>query len=181
MDHEKVAVVIKNILENDEKLSQAKMAKKCGVSRATVSKWLSGKLKISDKYIPLIESYLQKGNLKSIVNQSIETNNKESKYEKIQKDITDQLEIRNKYGAHYDFLVEHVIYLFRTVDNLQDDIKKNGLRVSMTSGNGHMREVDNASLKNLNTVSSQIMRVLKELGITGYDSEVAESIDLDAL
>lgn len=88
------------------------------------------------------------------------------KYDLIEKDLKDQLAKLNKYGQFYDDLVDHTVFLFKLKDTLEDDIIKNGLRIQVTTGNGFKKDTSNESVKSLITVSSQILRVLKELNVS---------------
>lgn len=166
---------IKEIIKNDKKMSQAGLAEYCSVSKSLVSKWLNDKRSIPPDKTNLIYEYLQVDKNKS----TLSTNDKKDinvyKYDLIRDDLLIQLEQQSKTGKHYADLVDHAVYLFGLKDKLQNDIDTNGLRITLSGGNGHSKEVDNASIRNLNQVSAQLMRVLKGLGLD--EPEIDDGFD----
>lgn len=173
------------------------MAKYCGVSASIVSQWVNGKQKISDSKKSIIDEYFEVNKneltMTKKVNKlkKVNKNKKEDesselevpppkineKYMLIKNDLADQLEAQEKFGKHYEDLIDHAVYLFKLKDELQEDIDLNGIRVSLQTGNGHIKLTDNASIKNLNAVSAQLMRVLKGLGLD--EPEVNEGFSED--
>lgn len=174
MQHGLSGKQIKEIIQNDKALTQAGLSRTLDVSRSLVSRWLNNKVEIPDKYYDLISEYIGVDINTSIVSvDSLNVNNIE-KYETIKEDLMNQLDKQNKYGKHFEDLADHAVYLFSLKDDLQEDIKVNGIRVKMLTGNGYEKEVDNASIRNLNQVSSQLLRVLKDIGINELDVDTGD-------
>lgn len=197
MDLETQSIELKKTIKSNKNYSQSKMAKYCGVSASIVSQWVNGKQKISDSKKSIIDEYFEVNKneltMTKKVNKlkKVNKNKKEDesselevpppkineKYMLIKNDLADQLEAQEKFGKHYEDLIDHAVYLFKLKDELQEDIDLNGIRVSLQTGNGHIKLTDNASIKNLNAVSAQLMRVLKGLGLD--EPEVNEGFSED--
>jgi len=99
------------------------------------------------------------------------------KRKKIKKDLLDQLERSGHYGEYYLDLIDHYMELVDLKELLQNDIQKNGIRLSATNGNGFTTEKPNESVANLMKVSQQLLKLLSELGL----KEPRESDENDAL
>lgn len=98
----------------------------------------------------------------------------DEKYVAIRDELLEQLRNQGKFGRNYDDLIDHIIYYFKLKDELQQDIEKNGIRIKVMTGNGFEKETLNDSIKNLNQVSAQLMRIMKDLGLNE-----PEVIDVD--
>ncbi|WZU02676.1 hypothetical protein MGH68_07215 [Erysipelothrix sp. D19-032] len=142
--------------------------------------------KSADAKLPLVESYFnvnfsndkkpKKVNKKPKVNQIEKATDNligssthlkppdsgNEKYDLIRNDLSDQLEAQGKFGKHYESILDHLVYFFKLKDELQYDIETNGIRIEISTGNGHPKIVDNPSIKNLNSVSSRIMTIIKD-------------------
>ena len=165
---------IKELIKNSEDLTQTRLSKYCSVSKSTVSKWLNEHQAIPDKQMKNILKYLENETFKETGNtKTLDV----SKYELIKEDLQNQLEQQNKFGNQYDDLLDHAIYLFKLKDELQHDIETNGIRILAPTGNGHKRMTDNTSIRNLHNTSTQLLRVLKDLGLN--EPEVEERFELD--
>ena len=160
----KTLVELKDHINNSDNLTQSGLAKYCGVSRESVRKWLNGSSKINDDRLKLIEDYTN-ANLSKLSPTKIVKKVVEDKYNKIREDLIDQLENKNKFGRQYEDIVDHAVYLFKLKDQLQEDIIDRGIRITLPTGNGYEKTTPNESIKNLTMVSSQILRVLKELDL----------------
>lgn len=197
MDLEKQSIELKKMLKSNKNYSQSKLAKYCGVSASIVSQWVNGKQKISDSKKVIVYEYFdvnkneltksKKVNKPKQVNK-IKKEDESSefkvpppelneKYILIRNDLSDQLESQDKFGKHYEDLIDHAVYLFKLKDELQADIDLNGIRMSLQTGNGYSKLTDNASIRNLNSVSAQLMKVLKGLGLD--EPEVNEGFSED--
>ncbi len=201
LDLKTQSLELKKELKKDKSFSQRKLAEYCSVSASIVSQWVNGKQKISDAKLPLVESYFnvnfsndkkpKKVNKKAKVNQVEKiTDNLISssshlkppdscneKYDLIRNDLSDQLEAQGKFGKHYESILDHLVYFFKLKDELQYDIETNGIRIEISTGNGHPKIVDNPSIKNLNSVSSRIMTIIKDLNLE--DEEPADGFTFD--
>lgn len=196
MDLEKQSIKLKKMLKSNKNYSQSKLAKYCGVSASIVSQWVNGKQKISDSKQAIVNEYFEvnkeeltnpkKVNNSKKVNQvkkAVESSSTKAppelseKYKLIRNDLSDQLEAQEKFGKHYEDLIDHAVYLFKLKDELQEDIDINGIRMLLQTGNGFSKLTDNASIRNLNSVSAQLMKVLKGLGLD--EPEVNEGFSED--
>lgn len=170
--------MIKETIQETKELSQIGLAEYCQVSKSTVSKWLNGHQEIPDSRMQEIQEYIEKYTPKETNKETLtKEKQKVSKYDAIRNDLMEQLQQQNKTGKHYVDLVNHAVYLFKLKDDLQKDIEVNGIRISQMTGNGYERITDNASIRNLNNVSAQLMRVLKGLGLD--EPEVDEELNFD--
>lgn len=201
LDLKTQSLELKKALKKNKSFSQRKLAEYCSVSASIVSQWVNGKQKISDAKLPLVESYFdvnfvneekpKKVNKKIKVNQVENVTNNlisssthlkppdssNEKYDLIRNDLSDQLEAQGKFGKHYESILDHLVYFFKLKDELQNDIETNGIRIEISTGNGHPKIVDNPSIKNLNSVSSRIMTIIKDLNLE--DEEPADGFTFD--
>lgn len=83
----------------------------------------------------------------------------------IEKDLKDQLIASGKIGKQYEDIINDYMYLYKLKNELQKDIKKNGLRVKVVNGNGIEAEKDNSSIQNLLKVTTQMLKILSDLNI----------------
>lgn len=174
MQHSLSRKQIKEIIKNDNTLTQAGLSRTFDVSRSLVSRWLSDTVTIPDKYHVYISEYICVDINSSIVLAEDLNVEKIEKYEIIKQDLLNQLDKQNKFGRHFEGVVDHAVYLCSLKDDLQEDIKVNGIRVKMLTGNWYEKEVDNAFIRNLNQVSSQLLRVLKDIGINELDVDTGD-------
>ncbi len=87
------------------------------------------------------------------------------KLSKIKEDLQNQLISQNKFGAQFDDLIEHYLYLVELKDVLKFDIKDNGIRYEVKTGNGYTTVKANESVKNLATISSEMRKILEDLDL----------------
>ena len=83
----------------------------------------------------------------------------------IREDLMSQLIESNKYGKHFESLVEDYIFFEKLKRDTQEDIKNNGLRIKLKTGNGFESEKPNESIKNLTVINSQQLKILQDLGL----------------
>lgn len=83
----------------------------------------------------------------------------------IERDLLNQLENVGHIGEYYNDLITHYMELVDLKEKLQNDIKKNGLRMEITSGNGIETTKPNESVERLIKVSAQMLKILSELGL----------------
>lgn len=174
--------ILKKEFSNNKEFNQLKLSKYLNVSANLVSQWMTLKKEIPENYHEPISKYFDKPTEFIFGLNSLQKDIliKKQKYELIHEDITSQIEEQGKYGKHYDDLVDHAVYLFKLKDQLQEDIEKHGLRITLEAGNGYKKTSDNASVKNINQVSTQLIKVLKEIGINETNIK-EESYDEDEL
>lgn len=84
---------------------------------------------------------------------------------RIKDSLMDQLKESNKTGDYFENMVDDYIYLWELKEQLQYDIKENGLRISTINGNGIPVSKANESVQNLGKVTSSMSKVLSDLGL----------------
>ena len=110
-----------------------------------------------------------------IKNEKIE---KEIRQEKIQdkvdiikEDLTNQLLSKNKFGKHFSDMIEDYLFFVKLKEDLQYDIKINGLRYDCKTGNGYTTDKPNESVQNLLKVNGQMLKILQELDLKEPDTD----------
>lgn len=88
-----------------------------------------------------------------------------------------QLKEQSKTGKYFYNLIDDYMYLYDLKEKLQKDIKKNGLRVEVVSGNGFKSLKANESVLNLLKVTAQMLKLLTDLGLQGPTSEEPNNDD----
>lgn len=88
-----------------------------------------------------------------------------TKAQQIKKDLLDQLEQQGKYGEFFTDLVEDYMKFYKLKNDLQKDIKKNGIRIKGMNGNGFMCEKPNESIPNLVKINTQMLKILQDLDL----------------
>ena len=83
----------------------------------------------------------------------------------IETDLKNQLLSSGNIGKQYDNLIYDYMYLYDLKEKLQKDIKKRGLRMKVTNGNGFETEKDNNSVGNLLKVNTQMLKILSDLNL----------------
>ncbi len=81
----------------------------------------------------------------------------------MREDLLNQLIEQNKFGKHFESLVEDYINLEKLKRKIQRDIDKNGLRVKVMTGNGFESEKPNESVQNILKVNGQQLKILQDL------------------
>ena len=87
----------------------------------------------------------------------------------IRTDLKIQLELQGKVGKHFDNMVEDYIYFYKLKENLKQDIKDYGLRISSKTGNGYTTEKDNKSVDQIIKVNGQMLKILNDLELKTPD------------
>ena len=87
----------------------------------------------------------------------------------IREDLKIQLTLQGKVGKHFDNMVEDYIYFYRLKEDLKQDIKDNGLRISSQTGNGYTTEKDNKSVDQIIKVNGQMLKILNDLELKTPD------------
>ena len=75
-----------------------------------------------------------------------------SRVDSIREDLINQLELK---GMHY----------FEMKNDLMEDVKKKGVRVEVTSGNGFTTSKDNGSIMLSIKVTQTMLKILNDLGL----------------
>lgn len=100
-----------------------------------------------------------------------------NKYELIRDDLSHQLKSIGKFGKHYEDLIDDYVDYAKLKDKLKRDIKKNGLRMEVSTGNGHMATKPNESIPNQIKVQMQMLKILSDLGMHQPSIEKEDSDD----
>ena len=85
--------------------------------------------------------------------------------EKIRKSLLEQLEKQNKWTDYCIDLVEMYMVHWRLAQKLMQDIEKNGLRVTITSGNGFESEKPNMSIGDLQRETTIMLQILDKMNL----------------
>lgn len=83
----------------------------------------------------------------------------------IRQDLLEQLLEQGKIGKHFESLVDDYINLEKLKRDIQKDIKKNGLRIKVMTGNGFKSEKPNESVQNILKVNNQQLKILQDLDL----------------
>ena len=87
------------------------------------------------------------------------------KANQIRDDLIDQLEKKGMYHSFYKDLVEQYVDYFNMKNDLMEDIKKKGVRVDVTSGNGFTTSKANESIMLSQKVTGIMLKILNDLGL----------------
>lgn len=85
--------------------------------------------------------------------------------DKIRESLLDQLKAQNKVTDYCVDMVETYMAHWRLKEQLIEDIQNNGLRISVTSGNGFDTDKPNASIGDLQKETSIMLQILDKLNI----------------
>lgn len=89
-----------------------------------------------------------------------------TKEAQIKADLKGQLQSLKKTGTYFDDLIEDYIYLWKLKKKLQKDIKQMGIRYTTVNGNGKEVEKTNDSVASLLKVTTQMLKLLSDIGLT---------------
>ena len=96
----------------------------------------------------------------------------------IKENLIEQLEQKNMNLPAYLSLVDDYMKYWKLKDDLQKDIKKNGVRFKQVNGNGIAVEKFNESINQLPKITAIMIKILADLGLK---EPVARSSDDDYL
>ena len=91
------------------------------------------------------------------------------KLETIRNDLQTQLINQNKIGKQFDDMVEDYLFFVSLKESLQYDIKVNGIRLDVMTGNGFTALKDNKSIDSLIKTNQQMLKILQELDLKAPD------------
>lgn len=83
----------------------------------------------------------------------------------IREDLLNQLIEQNKFGKHFENLVEDYINFEKLKRKMQADINKNGLRIEVMTGNGFVTEKKNDNVLDILKVNGQQLKILQDLDL----------------
>ena len=99
----------------------------------------------------------------------------------IRTDLTNQLLEQNRFGKHFEDMVEDYIYLVKLKEKLQEDIDKKGIRYTVQTGNGFKQKKPNESVVNILKVNNQMLKILQDLDLkTPELPDIPENEESDA-
>ena len=87
------------------------------------------------------------------------------KRKNIKKDLLNQLELKGMYQSYYIDMVEQYMQYYDVKNELMKDIKDNGVRVEVTSGNGFVTSKINESIIMVQKTTPLMLKILKDLGL----------------
>lgn len=84
---------------------------------------------------------------------------------KIKEDLIQQLSMRNMTQSFYLDLVDQYVSYFNMKEELMEDIRKNGVRVEVTSGNGFTTKKANESILLAHKTTQIMLKILSDLDL----------------
>lgn len=85
--------------------------------------------------------------------------------EKVRKSLIDQLEAQNKVTDYCVDMVDTYMMHWRLKERLNRDIEVQGIRVTVSTGNGHDKTIANPSVTDLQRETSIMLAILDKLDI----------------
>ena len=85
--------------------------------------------------------------------------------EKIRKSLIDQLEAQNKVTDYCVDMVDTYMMHWRLKERLNRDIEVQGIRITVSTGNGHDKTIANPSVTDLQRETSIMLAILDKLDI----------------
>ena len=85
--------------------------------------------------------------------------------EKIRESLIAQLTTQNKLTDYTVDLVDTYMKHWRLKERLSDDIDKNGIRITVSTGNGHDKTLANPSVTDLQRETSIMLQILDKLDL----------------
>lgn len=113
--------------------------------------------------------------------EELRQNKIDEKIDSIREDLKTQLINQNKFGKHFDDQVEDYLFFIRVKEDLQNDIKINGIRYKAMTGNGYKTDKPNESVQNLVKVNAQMLKILQELDLKEPEENPEAGDDNDLL
>lgn len=95
----------------------------------------------------------------------------------IKKDLLNQLERNGVVGEHYQDLINDYMSLWDIKNSLLKDIKLRGVSVKYDNGGGQSGFKKNDSISELNKISSQMLKILSDLGLKASEMEPGDDGD----
>ena len=150
------------------------------------AKSIKKKEKIMETQVENLEKTIEK--IKEIDKQKEQKRKKEKERKKqvedkannIKEDLKNQLFAQNKFGKHFDDMVDDYVFLVKLKEDLQQDINDNGMRYSTMTGNGFETEKPNESVERILKVNAQMLKILQDLDLKEPEEspEAGEGDDL---
>ena len=85
--------------------------------------------------------------------------------EQIAESVIAQLGAQNRITEYRADMVETYMMHWRLKETLAKDIEKNGIRITVSTGNGHDKTIANPSTSDLQRETSIMLQILDKLGL----------------
>lgn len=95
---------------------------------------------------------------------------------KIEKDLLNQLG-DNKNNSHYTELIKDYLFMWDTMQELKLDIKERGVSVFWQNSETQFGYKKNDSIREMTTVSNQMLKILNDLGLKPSKAEEVDEDD----
>ena len=95
---------------------------------------------------------------------------------KIEKDLLEQLG-EDKNNSHYRELIKDYLFMWDTMQELKLDIKERGVAIYWQNSETQFGYKKNDSIREMTTVSNQMLRILDNLGIKPSQAEEVDEDD----
>lgn len=93
---------------------------------------------------------------------------------KIERDLLEQLGEENKNNSHYRELIKDYLFMWDTMQELKLDIEKRGVSVFWQNSETQYGYKKNDSIREMTTVSNQMLKILNDLGLKPSKAEEAD-------
>ena len=105
----------------------------------------------------------------------------DEKIDTIREDLKNQLLSQNKFGKQFEDMIEDYVFFVKLKEELQADIKDNGIRYRSMTGNGYPTDKPNESVQNLVKINAQMLKILQDLDLKSPEEELKEGEGDDLL
>ena len=85
--------------------------------------------------------------------------------DKVRKSLIDQLEAQNKVTDYCVDMVDTYMMHWRLKERLNQEIEEQGIRITVSTGNGHDKTIANPSVTDLQRETSIMLAILDKLDI----------------
>lgn len=93
---------------------------------------------------------------------------------KIERDLLEQLGEENKNNSHYRELIKDYLFMWDTMQELKLDIEERGVSVFWQNSETQYGYKKNDSIREMTTVSNQMLKILNDLGLKPSKAEEAD-------
>lgn len=156
------------------------MSTKKKTSKTKQEKELEKKVKTLEDNIVNLEKVQEKLKEKQLKKEENDLKIQE-KIEIIKKDLKEQLIAQNRFGEHFNDMIDNYLFYVKLKEELQYDIKQKGIRYEAKTGNGYLTDKPNESVKNLINVTTEMRKILQDLDLKEPDEPPEEGEEDDLL
>ena len=83
--------------------------------------------------------------------------------EKVRESLIDQLKAQNKLTDYCVDMIDTYMTHWRLKEKLAEDIDRNGIRITVSTGNGHDKTIANPSVTDVQRETSIMLQILDKL------------------